>query len=186
MLRDFPKIWKSNLSRLRLLGFRSWRLHSLNLLLRQGQSSRDGVRPRRGEVHQGVNPISEQRKGRHAEITERPETLNRSWTEAPLTWHPPGICQVPKEKHESTWRTQTHRDEHVKHHLSCYAHKEAKNTIKLYLSWTPSLSLCLISAMMALGSNDLVFSSTQFSGSKSVDKTHSQQKQAATIQEMIK
>lgn len=173
ILRDFPKTWKSNLSRLRLLGFGSRRLHSLNLLLRQGQSSRDGVRPRRGEVHQRVNPIPEQRKGRHAEITDRPETLNSSCTEAPLTWHPPGICQAPKEKHGSIWRTQTHKDEHVEHHLSCYAHNATKNTIRLYLSWTPSLSSCLISAMMALGSNDLVFSSTQFSGSKSVDKTQS-------------
>lgn len=41
-----------------------------------------------------------------------------------------------------------------------------------YLSWTPCLSLCLISAMTALGSMDLVFSSTQFSGSKSVNSNN--------------
>lgn len=37
--------------------------------------------------------------------------------------------------------------------------------VGIYLSLTPSLSSCLISAMTALGSNDFVFSSTQFSGS---------------------
>lgn len=41
--------------------------------------------------------------------------------------------------------------------------------VRFYLSCTPSLSSCLISAMTALGSKDLVFSSTQFSGSKSED-----------------
>lgn len=40
-----------------------------------------------------------------------------------------------------------------------------------YFSWTPCRSSCLISAMTALGSKDLVFSSTQFSGSRSADET---------------
>lgn len=48
-----------------------------------------------------------------------------------------------------------------------------KQLVPHYLSWTPCLSLCLISAMTALGSMDLVFSSTQFSGSKSVNANNS-------------
>lgn len=53
---------EADLSRFCLLGLRCRRLDGLNLLLRQGQSTRDGVRTSRGKVHQRVNPIPEERK----------------------------------------------------------------------------------------------------------------------------
>lgn len=51
------KCLKSNLPGLCLLRLRRRRFHRLHLLLRQGEGSGDGMRPRRGEVHQGVNPV---------------------------------------------------------------------------------------------------------------------------------
>ena len=54
-----------DLSSFCLLRFRSRRLHCLDLLMRQGQGSRDGMRPGRGKVHQRVNPIPEERRGRN-------------------------------------------------------------------------------------------------------------------------
>lgn len=97
---------------------------------------------------------------------------NESYTVVPLTSHPPETCQAPKGTHVNIFRTwgNTHKSTvRVVPDMSYNIHQRYEVLVWFYLSWTPGLSSCLISAMTALGSKDLVFSSTQFSGSKSVD-----------------
>lgn len=65
-----------------LLGFRRGRLHRLHLLLGQGERSRDRVRPSTSEVHQRVNAVPEERKGRHYGVTS---DIKQTTTASPLT-----------------------------------------------------------------------------------------------------
>lgn len=92
----------SNLPAFCLLGLRSRRLHRLNLLLRQWQSSRDGVRPGRGKVHQGINPIPARKELRFYLIIFHKISSNLVL----LTWHPPETCQALRGTHGNICRTE--------------------------------------------------------------------------------
>lgn len=101
--------------------------------------------------------------------------MNHKKLIAPLTSHPLETCQAPKETRGNIyeiWR-DTKRAQwalRLTRHIIFITSKKIWG-VWFYFSWTPCLSSCLISAMTAFGSKDLVFSSTQFSGSKSVNAT---------------
>lgn len=73
-----------------------------------------------------------------------------------------------------TWEYLSDRkeDEGEERELECAEQKRRTETRVTYFSWIPGRSRWFISAMMPLGSIALVFSSTQFSGSRSVSQSH--------------
>lgn len=159
--------WWANLSRFCFLRFRSWRLYRLDLLLGQRQCSGDWVRSGGGEIHQRVNAVSAWRK--RQKWTHVATCIETSWdwqAATPLTWRPPGTCQALKATRGNTCNRKK-RGETMSNVSPVTEQKMWGACVVTHLSLTPSLSSCLISAMTALGSNDFVFSSTQFSGSKS-------------------